>query len=57
MGIKLDIDVIPTGIDLSKFEKEISTIEKDSLKDRYKIQKDDFIFIFLGRVAKKKKFG
>lgn len=54
MGIKLDIDVIPTGIDLSKFEKEISTIEKDSLKDRHKIQKDDFIFLFLGRVAKEK---
>lgn len=53
-GIIADIEVIPTGIDLSKFESRLEEKEKESIKEKYGIKKDEFTFIFLGRIAKEK---
>ncbi|MBL7575331.1 1,2-diacylglycerol 3-alpha-glucosyltransferase [Peptoniphilus asaccharolyticus DSM 20463] len=54
MGMNVEIDVIPTGIDLSKFSNEVDILEKNQIKEKYNIEKDDFLFMFLGRVAKEK---
>lgn len=53
-GINIGIDVIPTGIDLSKFENRLSKTEKSELKKKYGIPEDEFTFVFLGRIAEEK---
>lgn len=54
IGIDQPIEVIPTGIDLSKFDFKMDLSEKLELKAKLGINKDDFLFIFLGRIAKEK---
>ena len=53
-GIKIDQYAIPTGIDLSRFQKKYSQNEKDALKEKLNIPKKAKILISLGRVAKEK---
>ncbi len=56
-NIKRTINVIPTGIDTSKFElnDEIKR-NVDKLKKKYKIKNGDFIVGSVGRIAKEKSF-
>ena len=50
-----NIYIIPTGIDIDRFKKENIDKEKlEKLKKKYKIKKDDFIGIFIGRLGKEK---
>ncbi|MDL2211329.1 glycosyltransferase [Erysipelotrichaceae bacterium OttesenSCG-928-M19] len=54
-GVKNTINVIPTGIDLAAFSSHLfkeSDIQK--LRDSYHIKQDDFIAIFVGRIAPEK---
>ena len=56
-GIKKNIHVVPTGIDIDKFKinvdmkKEITKIKK-----KYKIKDSDFVIGSVGRIAKEKSF-
>lgn len=50
-GVKTKIETIPTGIDLDEFKIDI---DKEKLKEKYKIPQDKFILIFAGRLAKEK---
>jgi len=52
-GVKRSISVIPTGIDLDKF-KNINSQELINLKIKLKISQQDYIILFLGRVAQEK---
>lgn len=54
-GIKKTINVIPTGIDIKKFDKttEIKNKVKD-VKKKYKIKDDEFIVGSVGRIASEK---
>lgn len=45
-----NIDVFYNCIDLEKYSKCISEAEKNSLRKKYGIKKDDFVFIFSGRL-------
>lgn len=55
IGIDSYANVIPTGIDFTKFNKENISEEKLSeLKKKFGIKKDEFILLSLGRVAKEK---
>jgi len=56
-NIKRNINVIPTGIDTTKFEINDS-IEKNitSFKEKYHLKETDFIIGSVGRIAKEKSF-
>ena len=50
-----DIHIVPTGIDIDRFKKEkIDKQELQSLKKELGIKKDDFVILFVGRIAKEK---
>lgn len=53
-GVKTPIYIIPTGIELSLFYKEIPKQELLILKDNLKLSENDQILIFVGRIAKEK---
>lgn len=53
-GVKSPISVIPTGIDLSRFQKNITEEEKFQLRAKYNIDSTDSVLVFLGRVAYEK---
>ena len=54
-GVKKPIYVIPTGIDLSPFNRNnFDPKEIDELKKKFGIRKDEKILLSLGRVAKEK---
>lgn len=49
-----DIRIVPTGLELEKFQKELPSVERDSLKSKYGLDKDVFTFLFLGRLSNEK---
>ena len=54
-SVHRDISIVPTGIDLSKFEKErYSREEVEELKQSYGLKKEDKVLIYIGRVSQEK---
>jgi len=53
-GVKRDIHIIPTGIDLKKFQISMTEEEKAALKNKCNIAKKDKILLYLGRIAQEK---
>ncbi|UTC73178.1 glycosyltransferase family 4 protein [Treponema sp. OMZ 791] len=53
-GVKNKIYVVPTGINLEKFKKNALDAEIDNLFKSFKIKKDSFKLVFLGRISKEK---
>ena len=54
-GVKNTINVIPTGIDLSAFSSHNFTDEQImTLRKKYQIDNNDFLAIFVGRIAPEK---
>lgn len=53
-GIQKDIYTIPTGIDISRFQKEITEDELDKLSAQYKIYNRDKLIVYVGRIAEEK---
>lgn len=50
-----NIHIIPTGIELERFYLENIDLKKiEKLKRKYKLKKDDFVSIFIGRLAQEK---
>ena len=50
------VNIIPTGIEVERFFKEnIDKREIDELKQELKIKKDEFVILYVGRLAKEKK--
>lgn len=55
IGVDSTIDVIPTGIEISRFDIQLdSQAEIDARKEKYGIKKDDQVVLFLGRLAEEK---
>ncbi len=52
--VKPDITVIPTGIDLSKFQSKDSNASKNRLKAALGIPLDNKVILYLGRVSEEK---
>lgn len=52
--VKTDIDIVPTGIDLSNFQKTITSEEKSLLLKANSLSYDDKIILYLGRIAEEK---
>ncbi len=54
-SVHKDISVVPTGIDLSKFDQaNYSVQEIHSLKEKYNIGEKDRVMIYIGRVSQEK---
>lgn len=53
-GVDVNIEIIPTGIDLNKFKKTVAEEEKNELLLKYGLKKDDKIMVYVGRVAEEK---
>ncbi|MCY6960193.1 glycosyltransferase family 4 protein [Clostridium brassicae] len=53
-GVKTHMEIIPTGIDLSRFQKSISDEEKILLRKKHGLSSDDKVLVYLGRVAYEK---
>ncbi|HBT59545.1 MAG TPA: glycosyltransferase family 4 protein [Acholeplasmataceae bacterium] len=53
-GIKSEIKVIPTGIDIEKFYIPIHNRSQESLKERLGLSSEDKVLITVGRLAKEK---
>lgn len=54
-GINREIYVIPTGLNLSRFDKKnTSTDQVRALRSQYGISKDTFVILYVGRLAKEK---
>lgn len=53
-GLNNPMRIIPTGIDLDKFKKNVSLIEKAKLKLKHNIPKKSKILVSIGRLAKEK---
>lgn len=54
-GIEAEYEVIPTGIQLEKFKKEnYDPLKVLELKESLGIGKDEFVYLFLGRISKEK---
>ena len=53
--VKRDVHIIPSGIDVTRFYKEnVDLLSIKSLKKELNIKKDDFVVLFVGRIAKEK---
>ena len=53
-GVKQDINVIPTGIDLSRFCIRDNDAQKNKLKSALGIPKENKVVLYLGRVSQEK---
>ena len=50
-----NIHIVPTGIEVDRFYKENNSEKRTKeIKDKYNIQKDDFVILFVGRLAEEK---
>lgn len=50
-----NVHIIPTGIDIEKFYKEKNSKERiNNLRDKLNIKENDFVILFVGRVAEEK---
>lgn len=54
-GVKPDINVIPTGIDLSRFGARDTIEQKEKLKKALGIPKENKVILYLGRVSQEKR--
>ena len=55
IGSDVYVNVIPTGIDFSSFNRNVLDKEKiDELKNQFGIKKNTKVFLILGRIAKEK---
>lgn len=53
-NVAANIEIIPTGINLKKFQQEISVDERNKLLKRYGFSGEDKILVYVGRVAEEK---
>lgn len=54
-GVKKDIFVVPTGVDLERFSSDSLDVRKiTEIRTKYGVLPDECLFIFVGRIAKEK---
>lgn len=49
-----DILILKNGIDLKKFDKDLSKEEKENLRNKLELKKEDFVVIYCGRLIEVK---
>ncbi len=54
LGVKTQVEVVPTGIDLEIFNKNYDPSEIDEIKRELRISSSDKVLLFVGRMAREK---
>lgn len=52
--IERNVHIVPTGINLERFNNLNSIVNVNKLKKNIKLNKEDFVILFIGRIAKEK---
>lgn len=53
-GVKTNMFIVPTGIDISRFKKKVSMEEKRSMLQELNLTEEDNIIVYIGRIAEEK---
>lgn len=53
-NVSTNIEIVPTGIDTQKFQKDLLPIEKEELLSKYELSSEDIILLYVGRIAEEK---
>ncbi len=53
-GIHCPVSVIPSGIDLSKYDAQTRTDSRERIRRKYKIDRKTTVLLYVGRLAKEK---
>ena len=53
-GIKKPLVVIPTGIDISRFQRIYTSKEKETVKSALKLEQDTKLVVYIGRIGEEK---
>lgn len=54
-GVNTEIEIVPTGINLTNFERKNINIDKiKEIKDKYKIKTNEKLLLYVGRIAEEK---
>lgn len=53
-GIKTSIEIVPNGIDTSRFKEKVSEKKLDDIRKKYGFSKSDIILVYSGRIAEEK---
>ena len=57
-GMEKEVYVVPTGIEIERFYREnVNQDEVNILKEKHNITKDDFVLMYVGRMALEKNLG
>lgn len=52
--IERNVHIVPTGINLERFNESVSVTKANKIKKLINITKEDFVILFIGRIAKEK---
>ena len=53
-GIQTRTSIISSGIDTSRFERTLDSAERDFMRKKHGIGEEDFVLLYLGRIAQEK---
>ncbi|PJI09538.1 MULTISPECIES: glycosyltransferase family 4 protein [Clostridium] len=53
-NVSTNIKVIPTGIDMTKFNRQLPKSEKEKLLSKYGLCSNDIVMLYVGRIAEEK---
>lgn len=53
-GIHCPVSVIPSGIDLSKYDAQTRTDSRERIRRKYKMDRKTTVLLYVGRLAKEK---
>lgn len=53
-GLKIPLECIPNGIDLSPFKRDITAAEIDEFRKKYQLKPENKVVVFVGRLAQEK---
>ncbi|MCR4260916.1 MAG: glycosyltransferase [Candidatus Colwellbacteria bacterium] len=53
-GVDGEINIVPNGIDIDRFKREVPTPELEKLIEKHKLKHKDKILIYTGRIAEEK---
>ena len=53
-GVKTPVEVIPSGLELEQFAVQMDDMERNTLREKLGIGKEDVVLLYLGRLAQEK---
>ena len=53
-GVKTPVEVIPSGLELEQFAVQMDDMERNTLREKFGIGKEDVVLLYLGRLAQEK---